>query len=138
MYFFITFIKKCVHRKNKDEEYEMLRFCNKLNTNVVGGASKLFKYFIEQYLPKSVVSYADKRWSNGNLYKQLGFELYNESKPSYYYVIGKKRINRYNLRKDVLVKKYGCPQDVSEHQFCLQQKWYRIYDCGCYCFKFEK
>ena len=119
-------------------EYELLRFCNKLNTNVVGGASKLFKYFIAQYSPKSVVSYADKRWSNGNLYKQLGFELYNESKPSYYYVIGKKRINRYNLRKDVLVKKYGCPQDVSEHQFCLQQKWYRIYDCGCYCFKFEQ
>ena len=127
-----------VHRKSNVEEYEMLRFCNKLNTNVVGGASKLFKYFIAQYSPKSVVSYADKRWSNGNLYKQLGFELYNESKPSYYYVIGKKRINRYNLRKDVLVKKYGCPQDVSEHQFCLQQKWYRIYDCGCYCFKFEK
>ena len=119
-------------------EYELLRFCNKLNTNVVGGASKLFKYFIEQYSPKSVVSYADKRWSNGNLYKQLGFELYNESKPNYFYVVKSKRLNRFNFRKSILVKKYGCPQDVSEHQFCLQQKWYRIYDCGCYCFKFEQ
>ena len=51
-------------------KYELLRFCNKLNTVVIGGASKLFNYFIEKYNPESVVSYADRRWSQGNLYEK--------------------------------------------------------------------
>ena len=118
-------------------EWELLRFCNKINTNVVGGASRLLKHFIKEYSPNSIVSYADRRWSNGNLYDRLGFTKYNESKPNYYYVVGRKRIYRFNLRKSVLVKKYGCPTDMSEHEFCLSRKWYRIYDCGCLCYKME-
>ena len=31
---------------------ELIRFCNKINTNVIGSASKLFKYFIEKYKPE--------------------------------------------------------------------------------------
>ena len=120
---------------NKKYEWELVRFCNKLDTNVVGGASKLLKHFIEMYKPKSIVSYADRRWSNGNLYEKLGFEKYGESKPNYYYVNGTRRIYRFNLRKSVLVKKYGCPQDMSEHEFCLSKGWYRIYDCGCLCYR---
>ena len=118
--------------------YELLRFCNKLNTNIIGGASKLFKHFIEKFQPNDIISYADKRWSLGNLYNTLGFSLYNESKPNYYYVIGDKRVYRYNLRKDVLIKKYNCPQDKTEKEFCFEQKWYRIYDCGCLCYKWTK
>ena len=122
---------------NGKVKHELLRFCNKLNTNVIGGASKLFKYFIKKYNPNEIVSYADKRWSNGLIYNILGFELYNESKPNYYYVIGNKRIYRYNLRKNILVEKYGCPKEKTEKEFCFEQKWYRIYDCGCLCFKWK-
>ena len=117
-----------------DNNYELLRFCNKINTNVIGGASKLFKHFIKTHNVESIISYADRCWSNGNVYEKLNFIKYNESKPSYYYVVNKKRVNRFNLRKDVLVKKYNCPPEMSEHEFCLSQKWYRIYDCGCLCY----
>ena len=120
---------------NGKTEYELLRFCNKINTNVIGSASRLFKYFIEKYKPQEIVSYADKRWSKGELYDILGFEKYNESKPNYYYVIKAERKNRFNYRKSILVKKYNCPENMSEHEFCLSQKWYRIYDCGCLCYK---
>ena len=34
--------------------WELVRFCNKLNTSVVGGASKLFKHFIKAYKPNVV------------------------------------------------------------------------------------
>ena len=34
-------------------EWELGRFCNALNTNVVGGASKLFKYFINERIQTS-------------------------------------------------------------------------------------
>lgn len=116
-------------------EYELLRFCNKINTNVVGGASKLFKFFIKEHSPKSIVSYADRRWSNGNLYDVLGFKLYNISKPNYFYVIDNKRKNRFNFRKSILTKKYKCPQEMSERDFCKSQKWWRIYDCGALCYE---
>lgn len=117
------------------ENFELLRFCNKLNTDVVGGASKLLKHFINDIKPKAIISYADKRWSIGNLYEKLGFEKYNESKPNYYYIINGNRIYRYNLRKSVLIKRYNCPSNMTEKEFCKQQKWYRIYDCGCLCYK---
>lgn len=69
-----------------DAEYELLRYST-VNT-VVGGASKLFKYFIRKYKPKMVVSYADRCWSQGNLYRKLGFEdvTRRDRNVGYYYV----------------------------------------------------
>lgn len=118
-------------------EYELLRFCNKLNTNVIGGASKLFSYFIKQNNPSNIVSYADRRWSVGKLYEVLGFNLYNISKPNYFYVINDRRQNRFNFRKSVLVKKYNCPENMSESEFCKMQRWWRIYDCGALCYEWK-
>lgn len=123
---------------NGKTEWELLRFCNKINTNVIGAASKLLKHFIQEYNPNEIVSYADRRISVGNLYEKLGFELYNKSKPNYFYIIDNERKYRFNFRKNILMKKYGCPSDMSEHEFCLSQKWYRIYDCGCLCYRWRK
>ena len=122
---------------NGSHEYELLRFCNKLNTNVVGGASKLFKHFVDTNKPNNIVSYADRRWSNGRLYDVLGFTLYNISDPNYYYVIDNKRRNRFNFRKSVLVEKYECPNDMSEREFCKSKGWWRIYDCGAFCYEWN-
>lgn len=134
----MTFGKSRHFVGNNGDKVELLRFANKINTDVIGGASKLFSCFVKEYAPKEVVSYADKRWSEGHLYDILGFTKYNESKPNYYYVMGKHRVYRFNLRKSVLVEKYGCPKDMSERKFCLSQKWYRIYDCGCLCYRWTK
>ena len=108
-------------RKN---EIELLRFCNKLNTTVVGGASKLFKHFLND-----IVSYADRRWSTGNLYEKLGFKLINTSKPNYYYIIDGILKNRMNYQKHMLVQQ-GFDANKSEHDIMLERKIYRIYDCG--------
>ena len=123
-------LRKSLGNKSKEGFYELIRFCNKLNTNVIGGASKLLNYFVQNYKPKYIVSYADRRWSNGNMYEKLGFVFSHNSLPNYFYIIGNKRVNRFAMRKNVLVEKYGCPKDVTERDFCIQQKWYRIYDCG--------
>jgi hypothetical protein len=40
-----------------------------------------------------------------------------------------------NIRKNILTKKYGCPENMSEHDFCKSKGWYRIYDCGCLCYE---
>ena len=134
----MTFGKSRHFVGNGKSEYELLRFANKLNTVIVGGASKLFKHFINQNTPQEIISYADRRWSQGNLYKVLGFNKYNESKPNYYYIINNERKNRFGFRKTVLIEKYNCPDNISEREFCYQQKWYRIYDCGCLCYKWNR
>jgi very-short-patch-repair endonuclease len=116
-------------QKSLKNHYEMLRFCNKLNINVVGGASKLFKYFINKYDPKEVISYADRSWSSGNLYEKLGFDLIHRTEPNYYYIIDGIRKHRYNYRKDKLVRE-GADPNKSEHEMMLNKKIYRIYDSG--------
>jgi len=116
-------------KKSNDNEYELLRFCSKLNTNVIGGANKLFKYFVRNYNPKEITTYADRSWSNGNLYKQLGFNYIGKTKPNYYYIIDNIKHYRFNFRKDKLIKE-GYSKDKTEHQIMLDRKIYRIYDSG--------
>ena len=128
-------LRKNLGSKNKINEYELLRFCNKIDYQVVGGASKLLNHFIKTIKPLSIISYCDRRWSNGNLYIKLGFRHSHTSNPSYYYLINGDRKNRFSYRKDILIKKYDCPKEISEHNFCLSKGWYRIYDCGCECYK---
>jgi len=109
--------------------YELLRFCNKLNTNVVDAENKLFKYFIENYKPKLVTTYSDRSWSRGNLYKKLGFEFVEKTEPNYYYVIDGIRHNKFNYRKDKLVKE-GFSSNKTEHEIMMDREIYRIYDSG--------
>lgn len=130
-------LRKSLGHKSRDGYYELLRFCNKLNHSVVGGASKLFNYFIKNYEPTSVISYADRSWSKGDLYQLLGFDLVNKTKPNYYYIINKNRVNRYNFRKDKLIKE-GYNPNKTEREIMLDRGIYRIYDSGSLLFEYKK
>ena len=121
--------RKNLGRTPQDGHFELLRFCNKLNTNVVGGASKLFKYFTMNYLPKEIISYADRRWGDGNLYHHLGFSFQENTSPSYFYVIENQRKNRFQFRKSELIKQ-GFDKSKTEVQIMNQQGFYQIFDCG--------
>jgi len=125
----MTFIKLRKKLNKNEDEYELLRFCNKLNTNVVGGASKLLNYFIKNYNPSLIMSYADRSWSHGDLYNKLGFEFVGKTQPNYYYVIDGIRHHRFNFRKDKLVKE-GYDSNKTEHEIMLDRKIYRIYNSG--------
>lgn len=65
---------------------ELVRFCNKLNSTVVGGASKLFKYFIQNFSFDKIISFSDIAHTSGNLYSILGFKEMSESAPGYVWV----------------------------------------------------
>ena len=122
-------LRKSLGQKSEEGCYEMLRFCNRLNTNVVGGASKLFKYFIRNNYIKEVISYSDSSRSDGNLYQQLGFNLLHETIPNYYWIINGVRKHRFNFRKDNLIKK-GADPNKTEIQIMNGNGYYRIFDCG--------
>jgi hypothetical protein len=121
-------LRKNLGQKSKEGSYELLRFCNALNTSVIGGASKLFKYFIKNYDFKEIISYSDNSRSNGNLYKILGFENINET-INYYWTKNDIRYHRFNFRKDKLVKK-GYDPNKTEIQIMSDLGYIRIFDSG--------
>lgn len=97
-------------------------YCNKLDTIVVGGASKLLQYFIRREKPNEISTVVDKRWSNGDLFKKLGFNMVKENEPSYYYVVDTHRENKAKYEN------YG--DNSISNQVLNERGLYRIYDCG--------
>lgn len=126
--------RKNLGNKSKEGYFELLRFCNKLNTSVVGGASKLMNYFERKYRPKSVLSYADRRWSDGKLYEKLGFDFDGATRPNYFYTKGDIRENRYTYRKSELLKKKMGEEHQTEREIMKNNGYLRVYDCGTYRF----
>ena len=122
-------LRKSMGNKSNEDTYELFRFCNKLYTNVIGGADKLLKHFIKTYKPKEIISYADRRWSQGDLYEKLGFDFIHNSKPNYWYINKGKREYRFKYRKDILVKE-GYDKNKTEHEIMKERGFNRIYDCG--------
>ncbi len=117
---------------------ELHRFCNKLNTSVIGGASKLFSYFINNYQFEELLSYADRSWSIGELYNTLGFELVGKTKPNYWWVINGIKKHRLNFTKTQLIKKELLLEGETEVQCMWRLKYHRIYDSGSLIYKFKQ
>lgn len=129
---------KC--RFDRKHEWELLRFCNKLNYHIPGAAGKLLKYFEKTYSPKSLISYADRRWSQGNLYYKLGFSLSHVSKPDYWYwshktdtKILESRIKYQKHKLPKLLQQFDPAKSEKENMFA--NGYYRIFDCGNYVFE---
>lgn len=122
-------LRKALGSSGSGTEFEMYRFCSILDHNITGGASKLLSYFIKKHNPTKIVSFADKRWSIGDLYKNIGFNKTSKSKPNYWYVNNGIREHRFKYRKSELIKQ-GFNPSKTEHEIMLERKFYRIYDCG--------
>lgn len=71
-------------RMDKNTDWELIRFCNRKGYNVQGAASRLLKAFRSEH-KGSIKSYANRRWSDGNLYRALGFKEIGISAPNHFY-----------------------------------------------------
>lgn len=129
-------LRKSLGQKSEDGTYELLRFCNKNNYTIIGGASKMLGFFIKSVCPNKIISYADKSWSSGSIYYRLGFKYLSETNPNYFYIKNGLRYNRFLFRKDILVKN-GEDSSLSESEIMRNNKYYRIYDSGNYKFIWE-
>lgn len=111
--------------------YELIRYSSKLNTSVVGGASKLLNAFKKEYTG-IIVSYADRKWSTGNMYEKLGFIVDGKTDPGYvYYHINKKTVhNRLNFQKHRLINMPFYDVNLSEYEIMKLNGYERIWDCG--------
>jgi len=123
----MTFSKGNISKGSKHIEgkWELNRFCSDSNCLVVGIAGKLLSYFKKNYVWNEIFSYADLRWSEGNVYFKLGFDLDYATKPNYWYIKDFKRFHRFSLRK-----KYDDPKNITEKLLRLSEGYQIIWDCG--------
>ena len=101
-----------------DREWNINRFCKKINHFVMGGASEMISFFKEKFQPIRIISYADKNWSSGNLYQKLGFRICSQIGPDYKYLTRNGRSHKSGFRKSLI--------GISESDLKIPKIW----DCG--------
>lgn len=120
----------CYGSSRYDErDLEIYRYANILNHTVVGGFSKLLK----QLKGRTVVSYANRRWSEGKLYQICGFEFEHNTRPNYFYVKDGVRYSRQKFQKHKLKNNSsisGYKEELTESEIMTQNGYRKIYDCG--------
>jgi hypothetical protein len=121
------------HHRKKDKGILVLtRLCFKLGHQIIGGSSKLFKFCVDyckENKIKNIISWSDNRWSDGNIYKNLGFNLDSQTRPDYSYVNmsnPKKRISKQSQKKNST----ECPKGMTEKEWADTRGLSRIWDCG--------
>lgn len=87
----MSFSKK---KRELDSDWEIIRGCPGSNNIVIGGVSKLFKHFIDDYNPSSIFSYCDFNKFNGKSYEELGMEYIGSTGPDLTYIIKGKTFKR--------------------------------------------
>ena len=113
----------------KRKNMELVRFCNKLNINVVGGSSKLFKHFVKNYKFDIIESFSDISLFDGKMYSNLGFKFMHNTPINYHWVIDGIRRHRFSFNKKSLVNK-GHDKNLSESEIMKNMGYYRIWECG--------
>lgn len=126
-------------RYNKDYDWEIIRFSNELNTLVVGGFSKLLRYFTKNY-NGDIITYSDRRLFDGNVYRNNGFKELDPSKPNYYYVKGNSgRMSRVRFQKHKLKNLLENYDDTITEKENMSNNGYQwIYDCGNWVFELRR
>lgn len=133
--------RKLLGKNNKiDYDYELSRFASNTNYVVIGGFSKLMKYFENNYTWNSIVTYADRRLSVGDLYIKNKWKYIKENKKNYYYTDFKKRYNRSSFMKSKIKEKYPFiySENKTEREMMKEAGYARIYDCGTITYIYER
>jgi len=77
-------------------EYEWVRGCISSNNKVVGGTSKLLKYFIDTYKPNNILCFSDWNLFSGKGYEEAGFQLEGYTGPDKFYITINNKMQRIN------------------------------------------
>ena len=124
-----------IPRFNNNYEYELIRMCFKSGCRVVGGAERMFKFFITRYNPTSIVTYTDLAKFTGDIYTRLGFEsngLESITEPNYiwYDITSKLVLSRYKTQKHKLIAVGIGNESQTEDEIMKERDFLKIYDSG--------
>lgn len=119
-------------RYNKTYEWELLRLCSHKDYMIIGGANKLFKYFILMYTPSNIISYCDFSKFSGKVYETLGMKYIKLSSPN------KLWFKKNKIIKDSLLNQLGYDKlfntnygkGTSNQDLMLENGWLELFDSG--------
>jgi hypothetical protein len=115
----------------KTGELELLRYCSLLNTQIIGGFSKLINAWKKLNPEQELFTYCDRRYSTGKSYEASGWEHIGTSAPNYFYIRGTKLENRIKYQKHKLsgiLETFDETLSEQENMSINGYNW--IYDCG--------
>ena len=102
------------------QSYELIRFANLSGCTVIGGLSKLLSAFIEEVQPDDIMTYADRDWSLGQSYEQLGFTFVENTPPQAFLIHPQTMLRHYPHR---------LPEGSSSEEL-LAKGYFIIYNAG--------
>lgn len=133
----IATFSKSRYRKQTDNCYELLRFASAKQVSVVGGFNKIMAEFTRTH-SGVLISYANRRWSQGNVYIKCNFTLVSVAGPCYYYTNCKQMWHRSVFQKHKLsavLPKFD--ESRTEVANMYENNYRRIWDCGNLVFELE-
>jgi hypothetical protein len=111
--------------KKSETECELVRYASSIR--VVAGLSKIIKYLEKNFTYTSIVSFADRRWSEGVMYNSCGFVQVSEVPPMQTYVKNDTRYHKLLFPK-ARINPNNLP--LTEWQVMQSAGYDRIWDCG--------
>lgn len=116
-----------MNQTREEGTWELLRYATKTGKHVIGGASKLLKFFITNFSPRKVISWADLRWTDptDNVYLSLGFTLESESKVGVFFTNFVERKHRWGFKRPA-----GLAPAITTKDYWENKGWYTISDAG--------
>ena len=130
--------------REEDDKWNLTRFAGNIEYKHQGVAGKMFSYFLKEYNPSEIRSFADCRWTldkKNNIYTILGFDFDYTTDPGYtFYEVRKNyhRKRREQFKKSTLVKKYGFSMTMTESEMVKALGYTRIWDCGLFKYVWHK
>jgi len=119
----ITFIKQ------QDNAYVLNRYAT--SCPVPGGFTKLLTHFQRIHDWTDIISFADLRYSNGQLYESTGWTLDKILPPDYYWCKNSKRFHKFGFRRKHLANKLSVYDDtLSENENCKIDGYLKLFNCG--------
>jgi hypothetical protein len=128
----MVFAKPNITRGGKTDsgQIELSRFATD-GKNYPGLASKFLQHYV-RLNDVEIITYADRRWSDGNVYLKMGMEQVYYIKSNYHYYNGiiKKRQHRWKFQKKEVMHLVEDGENKTEKQIMEELNWIRLYDCG--------
>jgi hypothetical protein len=112
------------YKKLKNNGIDISRFCNKINTSVAGGLSKLLKYIENLENPNYITYFVDLRYGTGRSVENLGYKLENISLSFKWANRKNETFNRLYCRANMDERK------LTEKEYAIEKGLFKIYDAG--------
>lgn len=122
-------IVACMAMLKRNDGYLLNRYAT--SCNVIGGFTRILKHFEQIFNSPTIHTFADLRWSCGDLYLNAGFTKTKELPPDYYWVKGGKAWHKSNWRHTTGLKKLpGYDKNKSESVLMREHGFSKLWDCG--------